>query len=161
MAVSRSHLASSAARWARSRVIARRLGRSGRRVRVIRALLSASEPSLAWKVTRVSAARRDSSVALAVGCVEKRGIGEPRPHDPLVAGADLGRIAAFDVGDGDEDAAAGCRPCARTGKYRWWSCMVAISTSGGSSQEALLEVTGERHRPFDQGRHLVEQRRAR
>ena len=39
---------------------------------------------------------------------------------------------------------------ARTGKYRWWSCIVAISTSGGSSRKRGSKVADERHRPFRQ-----------
>ena len=56
MAVSRSHLASSAARWAPfgSPPAVRAIWPASS---VIRAVLSASEPSLAWKVTAASASR--------------------------------------------------------------------------------------------------------
>ena len=133
----------------RSRVLARRPGRSAPASAVIRAVLSASEPSWAWKVTLPSAVAPGFEGRLAVGGVEKRGIRKPRPHDALVAGADLGRIPAFDIGDRDEERQqpSVLRPDREIP-------LVVLQRRDQhfrrQFEEARFEAARQRHRPFDQ-----------
>ena len=102
MAVSRSHLHSSAARS--------RLGASapmrGGDVAGERGARGAScrraSRACAWKVTASSAAQARRERLLAVLLPEERRVGQARAHHALVACAHLGRIAALDVADGDE-----------------------------------------------------------
>ena len=101
MAVSRSHLHSSAARSAFRALAADRAAISPASVRT-RRVLSPSEPSFAWKVTRVEAVDARGERLLAVLLPEERRIRQARAHHALIALAHLRRIAALDVAHGDE-----------------------------------------------------------
>ena len=92
---------------------------------------------------------------LAICRVEKGRIGQPRPHDPLVAGAHLRRIPAFDIGHGDKEGQE--RPVRRTDRE------VPLVVLQGRHQhlrrqleEARFEPARDRDRPFGQGRDLVQ-----
>ena len=66
-------------------------------------------------MTRRSASMRAAERLPAIAVPEERRVREPRPHHALVAVDDLGRVAAFDVGDGDESGSNRPSPSA-TGK---------------------------------------------
>ena len=96
---------------------------------------------------------------LPVLCEEERAVGEPRPDDALVAGADLCRIAALDVRDEDE---AWQQPSVRPADGE-----VPLMVLDGRDQhlrrqleESLVDAPDQRHRPLDECSHLVEQRLA-
>ena len=96
---------------------------------------------------------------LAVLLPEERRVAQARAHDPLVALAHLRRVAAFDVADGNEFI--------RQRTVLLLDREIALVILHGCDhdlarqrEEALLEAPRNRHRPFDQRCHFIEQRRA-
>ena len=93
---------------------------------------------------------------LFVGLEEEGGIAEPRPDHPLVAGDDLDGVLALYIGDGDEIGSE-----TTLGIHQVKIFLVLLHGGdqrlGGHFQEALLEGTGQCHRPLHQACHLVQQ----
>ncbi len=92
----------------------------------------------------------------AVLIPEKLGIGQARANHPLVTGAHLIRIPAFDIGQGDK---VGQQFAVLVEAVE----ILLMPLHGGderlsrNAQEALLEAAGEGHRPLHQGGHLIQQ----
>ncbi|MNZ57494.1 hypothetical protein D3C78_754750 [compost metagenome] len=88
---------------------------------------------------------------------EEFGVGQAWAHDLLVAFDDLLRIATLDVGHGDE-----ARQQLAVGIQQAEVFLVVLH--GGDQgflryfKEAFLERAHQRHWPFDQGGHFIEQR---
>ncbi len=133
MAVSRSHLHRSAARTACSREPSATTAISAASA-ATRRVLSPRDPSFAWKVTASSAARRAASGCLR-SCSQKKAASARRGRTTrslparTVAGSRLSMLlTAMKAGSS--------RPCvSSTGKQRWWSSRVEISTSRGSDRK--------------------------
>ena len=93
---------------------------------------------------------------LAVGAHEKLGVLEAGPNHPLVAGPDRVRLPALDVAEGDERSAQ--PPVLVLDRE-----VALVTLQGGRDhparevEEALLEPARHRHRPLDEGGHLVEE----
>ena len=89
---------------------------------------------------------------------EESRVSEARAHHALVAGAHHGRIAALDVAHGDE-----VRQQRTRRRFHREVALVILERRdqhfARQGQEALLELPGDRHRPFDQRGHLIEQLR--
>ena len=89
---------------------------------------------------------------------EELGVGEARAHHLLVAGDDLRRVLALDVGHGDK-----ARQQLAVAVDQAEVLLVVLH--GGDQRflrdlkEAFLEGADQRHRPLDQGSHLIQQRR--
>jgi hypothetical protein len=87
---------------------------------------------------------------------EELGVGQAWAHDFLVTGDDLLRVFAFDVGHGDE-----ARQQLAVGIQQAEILLVVLH--GGDQgflrhvEETLLERAHQRHRPFNQRGHFVEQ----
>ena len=163
IAVSRSHLQSSAARRARvtgsgTRACAPPCAAAISAASVAtRRALSPSEPSFAWKVTLASPSARAASGDLR-SCSQKNAASASRGRTTRsIALDDFRRLAALDVGHRDE-----ARQQLPVGAlHRKVALMVLQRRDQHLSrqrQEALLEAAGERHRPFHQRRDLIEQR---
>ena len=97
---------------------------------------------------------------LAVLVPEELGVRQPGAQHALVAGDD-GRAAVrrLDVGDDDEAR----RELARRASSQREIFLVRAHGGGQhlgrQRHEALVDAAHQRDRPFDQARHLVEQRR--
>ena len=93
---------------------------------------------------------------LPVGADEELRVLEAGPHHPLVPGPDRVRPAALDVAHGDE---RGPQPAVLVLDRK----VALVALEGGRDhparqvEEALLEPAGDRHRPLDEGGHLVEE----
>ena len=97
--------------------------------------------------------------ALAVLLPEEGRVREPRADDALVAPAHLVGVTALDVGHRHE-----AREQRARGVHHGEALLVLLHGRdhdlARQLQEALVEAPGERHRPFHQRRHLLEQRLA-
>ena len=87
---------------------------------------------------------------------EERGILQARPDDTLVAGPDLLRFLAGDIGDGDETGQQGVVRAVDRKK------LLVILHAGHQGlvrdlEEARVECTADGDRPLHQCRHLVQQ----
>ena len=93
---------------------------------------------------------------LPVGADEELRVLEAGPHHPFVPGPDRVRPAALDVAHGDE---GGPQPAVLVLDRE----VALVALEGGRDhparqiEEALLEPAGDRHRPLDEGGHLVEE----
>ena len=93
---------------------------------------------------------------LPIGADEERRVLEAGPDHPLVSGPDRLRPAALDVADGDEGS---LQPAALVLDGE----VALVALQGGRDhparkiEEALFEPSGDRHRPLDEGGHLVEE----
>src|SRR6185436_16239011 len=154
MEVSRSHLASSAARTARSLSLSISSAISPASV-ATRRTLSPIEPSLAWKVTASSAPRRSASGCLR-SWLQKNAASLRRAHHAFVARLHPGRIEAADIAHRDEM----CEQLAIARFDREIPLMLLQRGDqhlAGQLQESRLEIAGDRIRPLHQRRHFVEQ----
>ena len=156
MLLSRSHLLSSAARSARvgSPPMAVAMARASVRTR---SCLVVQRAELRLEGHALQRLEVGVEAVLAVGAVEERGVGQARAHHALVAGDHLRRVAALDVGDRDEPR----HQPALCVAHREVALVLLHRRDrhlGRQLEELRVEAAGERHRPFDQGRDLVEQR---
>ena len=87
---------------------------------------------------------------------EKFGVAETRTDHPLVARPHLRRIAAFQIGHGDEMR----QESAFNVHHREIALIIlhgADQGFGGHIEKTLLKIAGQRYRPFHQRRHFIEQ----
>ena len=128
--------------------------RPGQRAYALGLVVQRAEPRLEGHALECVASRRER--LLAILRVEERCVGEPRPDHALVASDDLGRIQALDVRHRDEP---GHQP--PLGVAHREVPLVILHRCDRDLlrqlEEAGLESPGERDRPLDQGRDLVEQ----
>ena len=155
MAVIRSALASSAARPT-SGPAAMRSPISLRQVLQAPGLVGiAAELRLEGHPAQVGRMRRERDFAVLFP--EKRRIAQARPDDALVAFAHLRGIATLDVAHRDE-LARQLAVRALDGEIPLVVLDRGDDHFARQRQEAPFEPAHDRHRPFDQGGHLIEQR---
>ena len=158
MAVSRSHLASWAARAVCARVGADLRRRCARRARRCARCARRASRACAWKVTASRPARRLAS-GCRRSCSQKNAASARRGRTTrsLPARTTFG-LGTVDVADGDEarQQRAGDRSRARSSADA--PAASQISTSRGSARKRGSNSSGERHRPFHQRGDLIEQR---
>ena len=87
---------------------------------------------------------------------EELGVGQARAHDFFVTGDDLLRVFAFDVGDGDKTRQQ------LTVHIQQAEVFLVVLHGGDQGflrhiEETLFERAHQRHRPFHQGGHFVQQ----
>ena len=93
---------------------------------------------------------------LPIGVDEERRVLEAGPDHPFVPGPDRLRPPALDVADGDEGS---LQPAALVLDRE----VALVALQGGRDhparkiEEPLFEPSGDRHRPLDEGGHLVEE----
>ena len=80
------------------------------------------------------------------------GVRKASADDPLVATPDLGRIAAWHVGDGHEEGGQASVGVSAV-KQRWWRRMGVSTTARGRSRKACRQRAHHRHRPLHQVDH--------
>ena len=93
---------------------------------------------------------------LAVQSPEKFGVAEPGTNHPLVTRPHLRRITADQVGDGNEVRQQSAMPV----HQRKIALMILHGTDqrlGRDVEKASLKIAGQRHRPFHQRGHFIEQ----
>src|SRR5580704_16996623 len=154
IAVSRSHLHSSAARRVSSTGPLMAMATSVASA-AMRRVLSPSEPSFTWKVTASSPRRRAEGLT-PILFEEKHRIGEPRAYHALVPLAHLGGIAALDVADRNEGGLEGAGAVLHR-EVTLVSLQRGDQHLARQREEARLEAPGECHRPLDERGDLLEQ----
>ena len=157
IAVSRSHLASCAARSAAAASAPMRSCDDAGQGRDARSLRCAQGAELRLESDRIERRATRGERLRAILLPEERGVGQARPHHALVAGAHHARARAVDVADRDEP-----RQQRAVASFEREIALMLLQRRdqhlARQRQEARLELPGKGHRPFHQRRDFIEQR---